>query len=96
MTDTNVRGPTRIEDSSDYQSTLQRSGSLPHVTPNGLGVVGAWDSFLRPLTHMVRMRTDPAAARKSPSQAGPRPSLGLSVGLRAWVFLTEDPPPQTP
>ena len=45
-----------------------------------------------PVTQVVRMGTDPAAAPKSPSRGGPRSTLGLSVGLRAWVFPTEDPP----
>ena len=45
-----------------------------------------------PLTNVVRMGIVPAAAPKSPFTTGPRPTLGLSAGLRAWVFPTGDSP----
>ena len=61
-------------------------------SPNDPGVARNAQTLLILLTHVVRMGMDPAAAPKFPFPGRLRPTLGLSVGLRAWVFLREDPP----
>ena len=53
-------------------------------SPNDRGVANAWDSSDARGVHEDR----PSRGPKSPFPSRPRPTSGLAVGLRAWVFPT--------